>query len=102
VNQVKAVRRVSGNNGASSFEIELTSNREFLPQGELLVLGIGGQQFTMSRYRETGDTNTVIFTLTSEQFAQLVDGAPITVQYGTGGNWPAWKFGKFDKTAVSK
>jgi hypothetical protein len=102
VNQVKAVRQVSENNGASLFEIELTSNREFLPKGELLVLGIGDQQFTMSRYRETGDTNTVIFTLTSEQFAQLVDGAPVTVQYGTDGNRPAWKFGKFDKTGVSK
>ncbi|HEX2453007.1 MAG TPA: hypothetical protein VHI99_04860 [Vicinamibacterales bacterium] len=101
-NQVKAIRQTSGINGATDVEIELTSNREFLPQGELLVLRIGSQEFTASRYLQNGDTGTVIFTLTSAEFAQLEDGSTLTVQYGLGHDDPNWRFGRLNKGQLAK
>ena len=96
VNEVKSMRQVS-TGGTSAIEIELRSNREFLPQGELLVLRIGDREFGVSRYPQTGETTGVTFTLTPEQLAQLQDGDPIRVQYGSGTNRPGWGFGKLNK-----
>src|SRR5262245_19656800 len=96
VNEVKSMRQVSSG-GTSAIEIELKSNREFLPQGELLVLQIGSREFGVSRYPQTGETTGVTFTLTPAQFAQLQDGDSIRVQYGSGANRPSWGFGKLNK-----
>lgn len=95
-NQVKSIRQVSIG-GTSAIQIELKSNREFLPKGMLLVLRIGEQEFGVSRYPQSGETTTVTFTLTPEQFAQIQDGSTITVQYGSGANRPGWRFGKINK-----
>jgi len=100
-NQLKAVRQVS-NAGTGDVEIELTSTREFLPQGELLVLRIGGHEFTASRYPENGDTGTVIFTLNRAEFDQLEDGSPVTVQYGLGHDDGNWRFGRLNKGQLAK
>ena len=51
---VSAIRRAAGT--SDGIEIELQSNREFLPQGELLVMRIGDQEFDVSRYPAHGDT----------------------------------------------
>src|SRR4029079_6125324 len=96
VNEVKSMRQVSAG-GASAIEIELRSNREFLPQRELLVLRIGDREFGVSRYPQTGETTGVTFTLTPEQFAQLQDGDSLRVQYGSGADRPGWNFGKLNK-----
>jgi hypothetical protein len=96
VNQVKSIRQVSFG-GTSAVEIELKSNREFLPKGMLLVLRIGEREFAVSRYPQSGETTTATFTLTAEEFAQIQDGDPIIVQYGSGSNRPGWRFGKINK-----
>lgn len=96
VNQVKGIRQVSFG-GTSAVEVELKSNRNFLPKGMLLVLRIGESEFGVSRYPQTGETTSVIFTLTPEEFAQIQDGDSITVQYGSGSNRPGWRFGKINK-----
>ncbi len=96
VNEVKSMRQVSSG-GTSAIEIELKTNREFLPKGELLILRIGGREFGVSRYPQTGETTGMTFTLTPEQFAQLQDGDWISVQYGSGANRPGWHFGKLNK-----
>jgi len=96
VNQVKSMRQVSVS-GTNVVEMELKSNRLLLPKGELLILRIGDQEFGLSRYPQSGDTSTVTFTLTAEEFAQLQDGASLTVQYGSGPNRPGWNFGKINK-----
>jgi hypothetical protein len=96
VNQVKAIRQVSFG-GTSALEIELKSNRHFLPKGTLLVLRIGESEFGVSRYPQSGETTTVTFTLTPEQFAQIQDGDTITVQYGSGPDRRGWNFGKINK-----
>jgi hypothetical protein len=95
-NQVKSMRQVSVS-GTTVVEIELKSNRLLLPKGELLILRIGDREFGLSRYPQSGDTGTVIFTLTAQDFAQLHDADPLTVQYGSGPNRPNWNFGKINK-----
>jgi hypothetical protein len=88
---------------ASSFgeDITLSSIDGFPVRNETLVLQIGIDssgnpvQFTGGRYAGTGN-NTIIFSLTTSQFAQLVTGAPMTVQYGTDPASEIWDFGTFN------
>lgn len=101
-NQVKSLREVALADGTESVQIELTSNREFLPHGELLVLRIGDTEFVGSAYPSTGETGDVVFTMTPDEFGALPDSAPITIQYGTGHNDPGWKFGRLNKGQLQK
>jgi hypothetical protein len=102
VNQVKSMRSAQSGTLGNTVEIALTSNREFLPQGEMLVLRIGSQEFNLSRYPTTGETTTVVFTLTAEEFAGVSQGDPVQVQYGSGPNINGWNFGKVDKTLLNR
>jgi hypothetical protein len=99
-NTVKSLRSVTFVNGQSGVEIELNSNREFLPAGEMLILRIGNTEFSASRYNASGETTTVIFTLTAAEFAGLSQGDTVTVQYGSGMGAAAWNFGHVDKNML--
>jgi hypothetical protein len=70
--------------GQSTVEIELTSNREFLPAGEMLILRIGNTEFSVSRYNASGETTSLIFSLTPAEFAGIAQGETMLVQYGSG------------------
>ncbi len=103
VNKVKSVKKVGpspATGGQDGVEIELTSNRVFQPQGELLILRIGDREFGVSRYPLNGDIGTVIFTLTAEEAAQFAGGEAIGVQYGSGAGHTAWNFGHLDKSLL--
>ena len=100
MNSISSMRSVTLSNGQSSVDIQFTSNREFLPQGEMLVLQIGSAEFTNSRYPVTGETTTVTFTLTADEFATVSQGDPIVVQYGSGQGAAAWNFGHLDKNML--
>jgi len=102
VNQIKSVHSASSSTLGDTVEIELNSNREFLPQGELLVLRIGSQEFSLSRYPATGETNTAVFTLTLDEWSRVSQGDPVAVQYGAGTNYNGWNFGKVDKTMLNR
>ena len=102
INQIKSMRSVQSASLGNAVEIELNSSREFLPQGEMLVLRIGAQEFSLSRYLNTGETNTVVFTLTAEEFARISQGDAVKVQYGSGGNYTGWNFGKVDKNMLGR
>lgn len=102
VNQVKSLREVTLSDGSTVIDLELASNREFLPQGELLVLRIGNREFTASRYPPSGETGTVTFTMSPEEFAALTDSAAITIQYGVGHDHPGWRFGRLNKGQLAK
>src|SRR5262249_51728282 len=99
-NSIKSLKSKSFVNGQSGVEIELTSNREFLPQGEVLVLKIGYLEFTDSRYPVSGETTTVKFTLTAAEFALISQGDPVVVQYGSQMGAAAWNFGHIDKNIL--
>jgi hypothetical protein len=102
VNQIKSVRSVQSAILGNTIEIELSSNREFLPQGEMLVLRIGSQEINLSRYPTTGETGTVVFMLTAEEWARVSQSDPVSVQYGMGTNYNGWNFGKVDKTLLGR
>jgi hypothetical protein len=87
-------------NGQSAVEITLTSNREFLPAGEMLILRIGNTEFSISRYNSSGETSTVIFTVTAEEFGTVSQGDEVVVQYGSGGGAAPWNFGHIDKNTL--
>jgi hypothetical protein len=101
-NHVRSMRAVQSTTLGSVVEIELDSNREFLPQGEMLVLRIGSQDFSLSKYPTTGETNSVVFTLTAEEFARLTQGDQMNVQYGIGPTYRGWNFGRVDKNMLGR
>ena len=96
------MRQITLADGSSAVQIELASNREFQPQGELIVLRIGDREFAAAQYPSTGETSAIAFTLTAEEFAALADSAPVTVQYGLGHDRAGWKFGRLNKGQLSK
>lgn len=99
VNHIKSMRVVQAQ---AAVEIELTSNREFLPQGELLVLVIGNREFSVSQYSSRSDTNTIVFALTAEEFQSLGTGDRVSVQYGRGVRSDGWNFGRLDKSMLAQ
>jgi len=100
VNKIKSIRSVQSGTGPNGVEIELASNREFLPQGEMLTLRLGSLEFNLSHYPSTGETTRIIFTLTSEEFAQVTQGDSVFVDYGSGAS--RWNFGKVDKSMLNR
>jgi hypothetical protein len=94
VNVIKSMKTVS-----TGVELQLTSSRSLGVRNALVVLRIGTQKFTKSRSPEDGSLNTLIFTLTSEEFARTAPGDRIWVQYGNG---PGWDFGTLDKRLLDK
>lgn len=84
-------------------EVVVNSAVPFPVRDELAVLRMGNQNFTLSRYPETGDTHTLVFTLTGEEFAQTTDGAQVTVQYGLADESPVrWLFGQLNKSQMKQ
>ncbi len=83
-------------------DIELTSTKEFPVRDELVVLRIGTKEFTKSRSPDDGNLNTLIFTLTTQEFDQVATGDEVTVQYGRDGSSERWDFGKLDKRLRDK
>jgi hypothetical protein len=97
VNHIKSMSVVQAQ---ATVEIELTTNRAFLPQGELLVLVIGSREFPVSQYASASDTNTIIFALTADEFERLNTGDRVSVQYGSGVRTNAWSFGRLDRSML--
>ena len=87
------------------YEITVTSTAEFPMRDEAVVLAIGGQEFSYSRYLPGGDMNTLVFSVTAKQFAALPSGAAATVYYGhDDAALPAarWNLGSFDKSLLDR
>ncbi len=87
---------------ASGVEIQLSSNTAFPVRDELVVLRVGARQFVTARYPDSGDTNTLIFSLTANEFAQLSSGDPLVVQYGFEGAGNQWVFGPLNKNQANQ
>jgi hypothetical protein len=100
IKSVKATRSSQLIPNQSGVEIELSSNREFLPKGEMLVLKVGSQEFGLSRYGDDGSTNRVIFTLTTEQWSLINNGDPVVIKYGASAGADSRNFGHIDKNML--
>ena len=98
VDRLQAIR--SGPNG--NVQIELYSSSGFPVRNEIAVLEIGGKEFLISQYPPNGDTRTLIFTLTPEEFAKLHDGDRIVFKYGRGEQLEKKDFGRLDKKRLEK
>ena len=100
---VQAVASMAELGNEPGVEIVVTSNVAFPTRDELSVLHIGDQNFTLSSYPESGDTHTLIFRLTNDEFAQLLEGANVVVQYGLGDEQPVrWLFGPLSKSQANR
>lgn len=103
IRRIEAVSSSAALGGQPGVEIEVSSDVEFPVRNELVVLRVGARESTLSRYPESGDTHTLIFTLTLEEFAQIATGDLVTVYYGRGGETKErWNFGPLDKSLGAK
>jgi hypothetical protein len=109
---VKSIRRVTPDHALNSraaaiandqVEIEISSPDGFPVMNSLPVLRVGSREFLLSRYPDNGATDTLIFTLTGAEFAQLVTGEEISLQYGEG-NEPSrmWNLGSLSKNLLGR
>ena len=98
MDRLQAIR--SGPNG--TVQIELYSSSGFPVRNEIAVLEIGGREFLLSQYPPDGNTRTLIFTLTSEEFAKLREGDRIQFKYGRGEQIEKKDFGRLDKSRLDK
>ena len=104
VGTIVSIRRVESSDalgGQPGIEIQLFSDDEFPVRDEIMVLQIAARQFFLSSY-PNGDLNTVVFTLTEEEFAAVSDGEPVIVQYGIAPSDEVWQFGNLDKTILDQ
>jgi hypothetical protein len=83
-------------------EIEVVSSEPFPARNQTVLLRIGKSDFTISRYPEDGNTNTLIFTLTPEEFDQIATDDPVTVRYGREVSYDERDFGPIDKSMLGK
>ncbi len=81
--------------GKPGVEIELYSERPFPVVNSLVLLQIGTDKFYLSGYKD-GNLNTLVFTLTPEEFARAKPGDPIIVRYDPDSQGQ-WDFGLLNK-----
>jgi hypothetical protein len=84
---------------AGGYEIEVRGEQPLMPIGDHdPVLHVGESSFTRYRNSPTVRVNGAIFPVTSEQFAALADGAPVSVALGPLA--PGRLYGHLNKSAV--
>ena len=104
VGTIVSIRRAESSEalgGQPGIEIQLYSDDGFPVRDQIIVLQIGALLFFLSGY-PNGDLNTVVFTLTEEQFAAVSDGDPVIVQYGIAPSDEVWQFGNLDKSILDQ
>jgi hypothetical protein len=80
-------------------KIELGSGDAFVVNDALPNLVIGDQTVAGAGYKDDGDTHSIVFTMSADQFAAAQDGAAMKVQYGSGTNVShEWPVGNLDKS----
>ncbi len=94
---IRDVRQVG-----EGIEIEVFGERAFPVRNEIVVLKVGGAEFLLSRYPESGDTHVLIFWLSRDEFSGVPDRAPAFVQYGRGEQLDRWELGPLDKSWLRK
>jgi hypothetical protein len=104
-NEVVSIRTVN-----SGVEIELFSTEPFPARALFPILCAGAHEFWTSRSGADGSLNTLIFSLTAEEFAATRTGDRLSVQYGYCEPdydqrtlyWDLWVFGVLDKSLLDR
>jgi hypothetical protein len=84
----------------SKLDIQVIIEHQFPAANAPVLLRIGQQTTNVSRFAKN-KLNTLIFTMTADDFAKTQDGDTITVQY-TPASQGQWDFGKLDKSKVEE
>ena len=82
-------------------EIEVGGGRSFPVVNAMPELQIGPQFTRLSRYPNSGELSTLIFTLSGENFAKTKDGDAILVKYDPDSQG-RWFFGNLDKSKMAQ
>ena len=96
-NTIKSIQTAGSN-----IEITVQSTQGFDVRDEVVVLQIGSYTFSVSRSPDSGDTQTLIFILTTSEFAQLSTGDPVSLGWGSDGSSNRKNFGTLDKSILDK
>ncbi len=89
----------------TTYSITLTSTDDFPMTDSIVTLNIGGKEFTSSTYGPGGAMNTLVFSLTRDQFLSLKTGDKMAVYYGQdNAAIPAaqWNFGTLNLSLLNK
>lgn len=101
---IRRVRREGA--GTGELEIELRSRIGFPVRNELPILRVGGREFSLSHYPESGETTSLLFTLSAAEFASLPDGAELGLRYGESSEsstaLPAARLGRLNKSLITE
>jgi hypothetical protein len=101
VDSLRSVASSAALGNQPGIEIQVSSSVPFPVRDELVVLRIGTRTFPAGRYKG-GDTHTLIFTLTPEEFGQTASGDDVVVQYGRKDSNALWRFGQLDKNRLNQ
>lgn len=84
----------------------VTTRMGFAVRNEVVMLDVGGKEFTQSRSPEDGSLNTLIFPMSLAQFNALTKegntDVDIVVRYGKSGVGERLYFGKLSKALLNK
>jgi hypothetical protein len=82
---------------SDEIEIEIAADRPLPVTDALPEITIGGKRAQRSRFGGDGGTERIIFTLDSDDFAALPDGAPVALRLGASHRIPV---GRLDKSSL--
>lgn len=108
VNVIKSIKSVTSVPDAqrgtvAGVEIEVTSTHAFPVGDEIVVLRIGGREFSLSHSPSDGSLNTLFFSLTGTDFDALRTGEPVLVYYGSyDPKNEVWNFGNLNKGLLNQ
>lgn len=112
VNVVQSIRSAApppgqvGSLGLPAVEVQINSTKEFPVRDEIVILNIGGKEFSFSRSPADGSLSTLIFSIPGDAWAALKTGDAIVVYFGQddpkGGSEFRWTFGTLDKSLLDK
>ena len=96
-NTIKNIHTAGGN-----VEITVGSAQEFDVRDEVVALKVGSHIFSTSRSSADGDTRTLIFVLTQDEWDSLATGDAITLGWGSDATGNPRNFGTLDKSLLNK
>lgn len=86
--------------GEEVYELVVRTRERFPARNELPLLRVGERVFDLSRYPDSGETDTLLFRISRADFNALPDGAEVSLSYGTQGHGPSYSLSRLNKAAM--
>lgn len=97
--QILAIRRVAASTqlgGQAGVEVEIFSQQSFPVRNRIARMRVAEATFALSRYK-SDELNTLVFTMTDQEFSAIAPGSPVTVEYDERSPSAIWDCGVLDK-----